>query len=169
LLLFLNNHNFKVLEIEKFSHLDTRNLLMWCEKGNNVKETVESSLEISLNRVSQWRNLKFCWNKFKTKMKGKISTTKKPIYIIGASHSQTNLINYLEIQHDISFCIDDDPNKIGKVPPTTNSDIGIISTNSFLNEKNGTLLKTGFGYPEWSNKLTSHAKSAGFTVIDINL
>lgn len=169
LLLFLNNHNFRVLETENYSHLDTRNLLMWCEKGNNSKKTIESSLEISLDKVSKWRNLKFSWDEFKYKMKEKINLTKKPIYMIGASHSQTNFINYLEIPFDISFCIDDDPKKTGKVPPTINSDIDIITTNSFLNAKNGTLLKTGFGYPEWSNKLTTYAKSAGFSVIDINL
>lgn len=166
LFLLLNKYNLKVLQLEIYNHLDTRNLLMWCTTGNNSVESIASNGNLAFKKVNFWRSLKISWNEFKNKIQAKIASSKKPIFMIGASHSQTNFINYLEISSSISYCIDDDPEKIGKIPPTTNNNLKIISTGDFMHSSNGALLKTGFGYPDWSKNISDYALKHDFSLIE---
>ena len=89
------------------------------------------------------------------------------MYAIGASHSQTNLINYAGVGKRVDFFIDDDPTKVGLFPPVAETRVAIVSTAQFeASAVGGTLVKTGFGYEKWTQKLCAHALACGMTVVD---
>ena len=65
--------------------------------------------------------------------------------------------------------IDDDPVKVGRLPPIRSSRVRVISSAEFLNRPaGGTLLLTGFGYVEWTRRLSEIAAGKGMSIYDPN-
>jgi hypothetical protein len=96
-----------------------------------------------------------------------LSKAPGPIYAIGASHSQTNLVNYAGVGEFVDFFIDDDAAKVGLFPPVAETRNAILSSAQFeATAQEGTLLKTGFGYEKWTQKLCSLALARGMKVLD---
>ena len=107
------------------------------------------------------------WEAFKASFTDALTHALGPVYAIGASHSQANLVNYAGVGKLVDFFIDDDPAKVGFFPPVTDASNAIISSVQFeACASGGTLVKTGFGYEEWTQKLCSLALSRGMTVLD---
>jgi hypothetical protein len=96
-----------------------------------------------------------------------LANTPGPVYAIGASHSQTNLVNYAGVGKQVDFFIDDDTAKVGLFPPVAETRNAILSSAQFeATAKGGTLIKTGFGYEKWMQKLCALALARGMTVLD---
>lgn len=171
---YFNLNNFKILaaryNIEIFNshcqeHLDTKNLLLWGKPSIGLNTVNINQLKIH-NSVICWRLLKEKWIKFTEHINLILEESEKPIFVIGASHSQTNFINYSKIEKFIDFFIDDDSMKVSTIAPIKTNKARIISTNNFItNFKNGTVLMTGFGYQQWSKFLSDHALSNDMTLI----
>jgi len=114
-----------------------------------------------------WRTVPQRWNLFRAKFKNTLRKLSRPVYAIGASHPQTNLINYARISSFVDYFIDDDPLKVGLYPPVENRCKPILSTDQFEKcAQTGVLLKTGFGYEAWTQKLSSIVQSRGMKIID---
>ena len=161
----LNQHGIYVTKIDKLKHLDSRNLLVWCE----LKETDKRNMNLENNEYTKWKYYINYFYKYKSLIRKNIKKHPKPRFAIGASHPQTNFINYLNIESDIDYLIDDDKYKIGKLPPINNKNIKIISTSEFkkLNVQ-GTLLLTGFGYLSWTNQLLKIAKNKNIKILELS-
>ena len=146
-------------------HLETRNLLAWCKKARQPQVHSLGSKDDAC--VTLWQSLPARLDKFKTGFTQALSKAPGPVYVVGASHSQTNLVNYAGLGKMVDFFIDDDPAKVGLFPPVLEARNAIISSAQFeASTKGGTLLKTGFGYEKWTQKLCSLALARGMTVLD---
>jgi hypothetical protein len=165
LIKMLHNAGLRVTETQIQPHLDTRNLIAWCEKVETKPGTDLSPADRDC--VALWQSLPERWESFKSKFTEALQSAQKPVYAIGASHSQTNLINFLGAGGLVDFFIDDDISKVGLYPPVKDCDAPIISSATFETAATaGTLLQTGFGYEKWSDKLTKHALSRGMLILN---
>ena len=161
----LQRSGLEVLETDLQPHLETRNLLAWCKKGD--MDQMEEFGPDDFQCVSLWQSLPARWCRFKSDFAAALGQAPRPVYAIGASHSQTNLLNYAEVGHYVDFHIDDDVAKRGLFAPVLDTRNSIISTAQFkASAQGGTLVKTGFGYEKWSGKLCALAFAQGMTVLD---
>ena len=161
----LERAGFEVLDTNLQPHLETRNLLAWCKKAKTT--TVQPIGPEDAACVVLWQSLPARWDVFKAGFAQALSETPGPVYAIGASHSQTNLVNYAGAGRMVDFFIDDDAAKVGFFPPVTDARNPILSSSKFeASAKAGTLIKTGFGYEKWTQKLCSLAQARGMTILD---
>lgn len=89
-----------------------------------------------------------------------------PVYLLGASHPQTNFIHYSGLSRHVSCAVDDDPEKIGRflnmTPP-----VPILSTRHFEETATGgALLLTAWGCAAWTERAQKIALVKGMQVID---
>jgi hypothetical protein len=146
-------------------HLETRNLLAWCKKAKTA--AVQPLGPEDAACVALWQSLPARWEAFKSGFSQALSKTPGPVYAIGASHSQTNLVNYAGVGKQVDFFIDDDTAKVGLFPPVAETRNAILSSAQFeASAKGGTLIKTGFGYEKWTQKLCDLALARGMSVLD---
>ncbi|HVA40068.1 MAG TPA: methyltransferase domain-containing protein [Candidatus Binataceae bacterium] len=144
-------------------HLETRNLLLWCGRGR------ARAPEIGADRdcVALWRGLPARWAEFRERFGAALRDARRPIYLIGGSHSQYNIANYAGIGRFVDHLIDDDPAKLGGFPPILGASPSIISTARFESSaRSGTVLITGFGYAKWTARICGHAAKHGMQRID---
>lgn len=161
----LQRAGLEVLETAIQPHLETRNLLAWCKKAKVVRVRPLGSEDTAC--VALWQSLPERWDAFKSAFAKALSETPRPVYAIGASHSQTNLVNYAGVGKQVDFFIDDDAAKVGLLPPVAEARNAILSSAKFeASAKGGTLIKTGFGYEKWTQKLCGVALARGMTVLD---
>ena len=91
----------------------------------------------------------------------------RPIFFVGASHSQSNLINFVGVGAIVDFLIDDDPAKIGRFAPIKGG--GPVTINTMAFEKHatsGTVVLSGFGYPKWTDRIRAHADKFCLEIVD---
>lgn len=161
----LQRAGLEVVETAMQPHLDTRNLLSWCRKAKQPQ--VQPLGHQDAVCVALWQSLPARWEAFKLGFADALSKAPGPIYAIGASHSQTNLVNYAGVGEFVDFFIDDDAAKVGLFPPVAETRNAILSSEHFeASAQGGTLVKTGFGYEKWTQKLCSLALARGMTVLD---
>ena len=161
----LQRAGLEVVETELQPHLETRNLLAWCKKARQPQVDPLGPEDAAC--VALWQSLPARWDEFKLGFADALSKTPGPVYAIGASHSQTNLVNYAGVGKMVDFFIDDDTAKVGLFPPVLEVCNAILSSAQFeVSAHCGTLLKTGFGYGKWTQKLCALALSRGMTVLD---
>lgn len=161
----LQRAGLQVVETVIQPHLETRNLLAWCKKADAIR--VPDFNDEDSKCVALWQRLPARWHAFKAGFSDALAQAPSPVYAIGASHSQTNLINYAGVGKRVDFFIDDDPTKVGLFPPVAETRVAIVSTAQFeASAVGGTLVKTGFGYEKWTQKLCAHALACGMTVVD---
>lgn len=162
----LNQAGLQVIEATVQPHLETRNLLAWCKLADNVADANNGSEDERC--VARWQRLVPRWGQFLSGFINAVQLAPRPIYAIGASHSQTNLINYADIGSWVDFFIDDDPAKRGLIPPAAETQSAILSTSQFESSaQGGSIIKTGFGYEKWTERLCSHATRHGMTILDL--
>jgi len=165
LIRLLQRAGFEVLETALRPNLETRNLLAWCKKLDLVQVNGFGSDDAQC--VALWQSLPTRWSAFKLGFVAALLHMPRPLFVIGASHSQTNLVNYTEVGQYIDFFIDDDPAKSGFYAPVFDTRNTIITSKQFESfPLGGTLLKTGFGYEKWTKKLCALAVARGMSVLD---
>lgn len=154
-----------VQEVEVQPHLDTRNLLLWCTSA--AKGEPSSPAEGDPGGIASWRGVAPAWEAYRGRLVEALRTAPRPLYLIGASHPQHNFANYTRIGALVDYFIDDDPAKIGRFPPVAGGLPSVISTAQFeATARAGTVLKTGFGYPQWTMRVCGHAAIQGMQALD---
>ncbi|MHB1514619.1 MAG: class I SAM-dependent methyltransferase [Acidiferrobacteraceae bacterium] len=154
-----------VCETQTRDHLETRNLITLVRPRTSMSLDCGDTLRCP--RRSRWMQFRERVGYLRGCLGGVIHAAQKPVYLIGASHPQMNFVNFLDIGRSVSTMIDDDPEKVGRIVPICNGNPSIIATDQFLRRVGGgTVVSTGFGYPNWSERICAHARITGMAVID---
>jgi 2-polyprenyl-3-methyl-5-hydroxy-6-metoxy-1,4-benzoquinol methylase len=165
LMLLLSRVGMNVLRLERQPHLDTRNLLAWCGAADEQQLIPRPSLDP--DAVMLWQALPARWLAYRRRFGETVRAAPRPLYLIGASHPQCNFANYVGIGALVDYFIDDDPAKVGRFPAIAGGHAPVISTSKFkVIARCGTVLKTGFGYPQWTARVCEEATQRGMEVLD---
>lgn len=157
----LARQGFDVATVSLIEHQETRNIVMTMRPGRGITPQMPATAHPA------WRGFGQRWSIFRERLLGAIIRARKPRYLIGAGHLQTNLVNYLGPGAAVDYLIDDDPAKAGKIAPVATGPGRIISTDQFLTgASEGTVVASGFGYPEWSEKILRRARTLALDIVD---
>ena len=164
--LLVERAGMTVFDLEVRTHLDTRNLVAWCRPNGNHAIPMRQPNGCAVAML--WARLPAAWARYQKRLASTLVAAPRPLYVAGAAHPQCNFVNFASLGELVDFFIDDDPNKISRIPPVFGHP-RIISTVQFeRTSTQGTLVLTGFGYPNWQRRLTQHALNRGLRVLDPN-
>ena len=154
-----------VLTETALPHLDTRNIMMRVVAGASAARS--AVVDVDAQEARMWESFRSRFGEVSAEISREILSMPRPLYLIGASHPQCNFVNYLGIEAVADFMIDDDPAKVGRLPPIRSQQARIITSDDFLvNANQGTLLLTGFGYQNWTQRLCEVGRARGLVIFD---
>lgn len=147
----LRNCGLKPVRLERMRLRDTRNLLCWAvpaSAGSVASCAVEDEADLQALEQFQAR-----WDAFAERLRAVVLASPRPIIAVGAAHNQLNFLNFAGLAAAVDMLIDDDAAKAGRFAPLARS-VPIRSTPDVLaSVREGTLLRTGFPYPAWEDRI----------------
>jgi SAM-dependent methyltransferase len=155
---------FLIERVSVKPHLKMENIVVLARAG------VDCSTELPNMRreVKACRDFSTRWQNVRLQMLELVRGSPRPLVFMGASHPQSNLLNFSGISPWVDCAIDDDPSKAGLWLPLQGSKVPIWPM-AKLKEAvtGGTLLLTGFGYPRWMKEASEVAKGHAAATLDI--
>jgi 2-polyprenyl-3-methyl-5-hydroxy-6-metoxy-1,4-benzoquinol methylase len=151
--------------LQRVRFRDTRNLICW-----SVREPTERTYPTSLATDEADRDgvagFQKRWDVFSRRLQRVVADAPKPIIGFGASHIQLNFLNFSGLDNAVDILIDDDPAKTGRFAPLARP-VPISKTSEILkDQRQGTLLRTAFPYPDWETNVIERLKIHGMGSID---
>lgn len=160
----LNNTGFNIEQIKSLAHRSSANILAWCR----VNSTTSTAIKLTESNadVDACRSFAERWQSLFQDIFSQIDISEKPIVAIGASHLQSNFLQFTKFGQYVDFLVDDDPNKLGKYVAIPQP-ISVISTEQLLTKISPKIIiKTAFGYDSWMNKIISNINQKGIKILE---
>jgi 2-polyprenyl-3-methyl-5-hydroxy-6-metoxy-1,4-benzoquinol methylase len=147
----LGNSGLKPVRIERMRLRDTRNLVCWSvPAAANAAAPCAAEDEAGLAELEGFQAR---WDAFAKRLRAVVLASPRPVIAIGAAHNQLNFLNFTALAGAVDMLIDDDAAKAGHFAPLAKA-VPIRSTSDVLaTMRQGTLLRTGFPYPAWEDRI----------------
>jgi 2-polyprenyl-3-methyl-5-hydroxy-6-metoxy-1,4-benzoquinol methylase len=152
LTLILARVGLSVVSMQSLPHCGSENILCWARPAATVQAT--EVLEPSESEVEACFSFESRWTQYREELLTESRKWAKPVYAMGASHPQTNFLHFSGLIFRVSGLFDDDPNKINKFVPAERS-VPVINSVVLRDSTAGTVLLTGFGYPDWMQRVVT--------------
>ena len=148
----LGSCGLKPVRLERMRLRDTRNLVCWSVPANAAAAPCATDDEAGFEAVEGFQ---VRWDAFAERLRSIVSAAPAPVIAIGAAHPQLNFLNFAGLGAAVATLIDDDEAKTGRFAPLAKA-VPIRSTSEILaTVREGTLLRTGFPYPAWEERIES--------------
>jgi len=146
----LGNCDLKPVRLERMRLRDTRNLVCWSVPASAAAAPCASDDEAGFEAVEGFQAR---WDAFAERLRSIVSASPAPVIAIGAAHPQLNFLNFAGLGAAVAALVDDDEAKAGRFAPLAKA-VPIRSTAKILESvRQGTLLRTGFPYPAWEERI----------------
>jgi 2-polyprenyl-3-methyl-5-hydroxy-6-metoxy-1,4-benzoquinol methylase len=147
----LGQSGLKPVRLTRMRLRDTRNLVSWAIPASaNAAVPCPAEDEASLAELEGFQAR---WDAFAERLRAVVLASPQPVIAIGAAHNQLNFLNFAGLAGAVDMLIDDDAAKAGHFAPLGKS-VPIRSTADVLAiTRQGTLLRTGFPYPAWEDRI----------------
>jgi hypothetical protein len=156
---------YTIVDAGSLPHRDSENLYIWCssKKGGGDAALVHAGNE---RVIAGCRNFSVRWEEYCKELRQQAEKWPRPIFAAGASHLQSNFLLFTGLGKLVQGLADDDPVKLGRwvaVPQP----VQVITTSALRDTaRSGTMLLTGFGYPQWMKKIRAEVERVGVTPLD---
>jgi hypothetical protein len=153
-----------VERLETRAHRGSTNILGWARVSANAGPVpepsgVSSSVELCQRFAKRWQA--YCEDAW-----ARLGGTRREVYAVGASHPQSNYLNFSGLGARITALVDDDPVKIGRYVPLPQP-TRVLSTASFCERADdAVVLLTAFGYRGWMSEVRRRLASKRIEFID---
>lgn len=147
----LGNSGLKPVRVERMRLRDTRNLLCWSVPASaSAAAPCPADDEAGLAELEGFQAR---WDAFAERLRAVVLASPQPVIAIGAAHNQLNFLNFTGLAGAVDMLIDDDAAKAGCFAPLAKA-VPIRPTSDVLaTVRQGTLLRTGFPYPAWEDRI----------------
>jgi len=147
----LANSGLKPVRLARMRLRDTRNLVCWSVPASaSAGAPCPAEDEAGLAELEGFQAR---WDKFAERLRTIVLGSPKPVIAIGAAHNQLNFLNFTGLAAAVDMLIDDDATKADHFAPLAKP-VPIRSTADVLaTTRQGTLLRTGFPYPAWEDRI----------------
>jgi 2-polyprenyl-3-methyl-5-hydroxy-6-metoxy-1,4-benzoquinol methylase len=147
----LASSGLKPVRLERMRLRDTRNLVCWSVPVSaNTAVLCPTDDEAGFEELE---NFQARWDAFSERLRTVVLASPGPVIAIGAAHNQLNFLNFTGLAGAVDALIDDDTAKAGRFAPLAKA-VPIRSTSDVLaTVRQGTLLRTGFPYPSWEDRI----------------
>lgn len=159
------NAGLTPVRLERRHFRDTRNLLCWAVRGA-LPEGIVPTLVRDATGPDDLARFQARWDSFAERLRGAVASAPRPVIGIGAGHAQLNFLNFARLGDAVALLVDDDPRKAGRHAPLARA-VPILASGAVLaTQHHGTLLRTGFPYPAWQDRLCATLAPRGIGAID---
>lgn len=147
----LGNSGLKPVRLARMRLRDTRNLVCWSIPASaSVTAPCPAEDEAS---SAELEGFQARWDAFAERLRAVVLASPRPVIAIGAAHNQLNFLNFTGLAGAVDMLVDDDAAKSGHFAPLAKA-VPIRSTSDVLaTVRQGTLLRTGFPYPAWEDRI----------------
>jgi SAM-dependent methyltransferase len=151
LAVLLGSCGLQPVRLERMRLRDTRNLVCWSVPASaNATAPCSTEDEAGFQAVEQFGAR---WDAFAERLRSIVLASPQPVIAIGAAHPQLNFLNFAGLGAAVDTLVDDDEAKAGRFAPLAKA-VPIRSTAEILaTVREGTLLRTGFPYPAWEERI----------------
>ncbi len=150
----LGNCGLKPVRLERMRARDTRNLVCWSVPASANVSAVPTASEDEAG-FEAVEGFQARWDAFSERLRSIVLASSHPIIAIGAAHPQLNFLNFTGLAAAVDTLVDDDEAKAGRFAPLARA-VPIRTTSEILaTVRQGTLLRTGFPYPAWEDRIES--------------
>ncbi|GAA5163805.1 class I SAM-dependent methyltransferase [Viridibacterium curvum] len=162
----LQRSGFEIRSMQSREHCGSDNILCWAAPVS-VNAATHSAADGAL--VSACASFADRWHAFSKALQQKLGQHPQPVFAMGASHPQTNFLHFTGLMPMVSGLLDDDPFKLGKWVPAgraAGSGRPVIAAKEVLGAaRGGTVLLTGFGYPNWMRSVMQSLEGSGICAL----
>jgi 2-polyprenyl-3-methyl-5-hydroxy-6-metoxy-1,4-benzoquinol methylase len=147
----LGNCGLRPIRLERMRQRDARNLLCWSVPASvNAIAPCVTEDEAGFEAVERFQAR---WDGFAERLRSNVLASPRPVIAIGAAHPQLNFLNFSGLGAAVDTLVDDDPAKAGRFAPLARA-VPVRTTSEILaTARQGTLLRTGFPYPAWEDRI----------------
>lgn len=159
----LNASGWGVESLTIEPHRGMENLVVWARKTRTV-----AILKPDREAAALCASFGERWRDAAERLRDAVAAAPRPRVAMGASHPQANFINFSGLADLVDATIDDDPAKAGRYLPLIGHNIPIHASSTLPQiVTGGTLLLTGFGYPQWMVAAQAAVQSRAKVVINV--
>jgi len=155
--LIMRRAGFEILRCNAWPERSDINLLLWAKAAPASSKNSLPDFEFPpASEVALCREFEKRWKSFSARLQDASATWPRPVYMLGASHPQTNFIQFTGLQSTIDAFLDDNPAKAHLLIPLAKP-APIFPTAKLLKTPTpGTILRGAFGYEEWMDHKIAH-------------
>ena len=164
--LIMHRAGFSVLRCNAWPERSDINLLFWARVDDGLpQKSPPDSAAASASEIQLCREFEARWKAFSSRLQAASASWSRPVYMLGASHPQTNFIHFTGLQNAIDAFLDDNPTKSNLLIPLAKP-VPIFPTSKLLEHPTpGTILRGAFGYEEWMDRVTAPVASEPTTIV----
>ena len=159
--LIMRRAGFSVVRCNAWPERSDINLLLWGKADAGLSQNnPPGSAAAPASEIQLCREFENRWKAFSSRLQADSASWPRPVYMLGASHPQTNFIHFTGLENSIDAFIDDNPAKTNLLTPLA-SPVPILPASKLLEgPAPGTILRGAFGYEEWMDRATAPLASA---------
>jgi SAM-dependent methyltransferase len=164
--LIMRRAGFDILRCNAWPERSDINLLLWAKPATAEAKTFPpESTATPASEISLCREFEQRWKEFSSRLRAASAQWPRPVYILGASHPQTNFILFTGLENSIDAFLDDNPAKASLLIPLARPVPIFPSSNLIESAKTGTILRGAFGYEEWMDRATAPLAYQPITIV----
>ena len=164
--LIMRRAGFSVLRCNAWPERSDINLLLWGKADAGLSQNNPPDCATApASEIQLCREFGARWEAFSSRLQAASVSWPRPVYILGASHPQTNFIHFTGLENSIDAFIDDNPAKAKLLIPLAHP-VPIFPASKLLEGPTpGTILRGAFGYEEWMDRATAPLAAQPSTIV----
>jgi len=164
--LIMRRAGFSILRCNAWPERSDINLLLWARADAGLSQkSPPDSAAAPASEIQLCREFEKRWKAFSSRLQVEAASWPRPVYMLGASHPQTNFIHFTGLESSIDAFIDDNPAKANLLIPLA-SPVPILPASKLLEgPAPGTILRGAFGYEEWMDRATAPLAAQPSTIV----
>jgi len=154
--LIMRRAGFSVVRCNAWPERSDINLLLWGKADAGLyQNNPPDSTAAPASEIQLCREFEECWKAFSARLQVDSASWPRPVYMLGASHPQTNFVHFTGLESSIDAFIDDNPAKANLLVPLAHP-VPIFPASKLLEgPAPGTILRGAFGYEDWMDRATA--------------
>lgn len=154
--LIMRRAGFSVLRCNAWPERSDINLLLWAKADAGISQNSQpDSATAPASEIQLCREFEERWRAFSSRLQADSTSWPRTVYMLGASHPQTNFIHFTGLENSIDAFIDDNPAKANLLVPLSRP-VPIFPASKLLEgPAPGTIIRGAFGYDDWMDRATA--------------
>ena len=154
--LIMRHAGFSIQRCNAWPERSDINLLLWATADAGISQNSSpDSASASASEIQLCREFEKRWKAFSSRLQADSASWPRPVYMLGASHPQTNFVHFTGLESSIDAFIDDNPAKANLLVPLAHP-VPIFPASKLLEgPAPGTILRGAFGYEDWMDRTTA--------------
>jgi SAM-dependent methyltransferase len=154
--LIMRRAGFSILRCNAWTERSDINLLLWARADAGPSQnSLPDSAAAPASEIQLCREFEKRWKAFSSRLQVEAASWPCPVYMLGASHPQTNFVYFTGLESSIDAFIDDNPAKANLLIPLARPTPIFPASKLLEGPAPGTILRGAFGYEEWMDRATA--------------